>query len=946
MRSLLVLLFACIAATLSAHGQSAVSLDNLYGVTYRPTEARYLVGRYPHFDLIYQVGTESTAFEIATRLERQLAATQQFVGQPYERLQMPVIVNGYNDRSNGFVSPFPFRQEIEAPSIKSDALTTAFPSWPAAVAPHELVHAAHAEIDAGIGVGGAVRWLGPDWSRVINLTAPSGLIEGAAVYRESQLFPRAGRLHSPLATMTYRAAMLSGEPWTMTQMLEAPSYTRPFDRHYVGGGHAFAYLTERGSSPDPTFFRRATRLHHRIPFLGFGVGLWHGTGTPPTRLGRVLQDSLVARERAHQAGRQPFTAVTLIDGSDGLHYRRPHWINDSTLVAHAQGYAIRTGFYAIDAVSGRRRLISPQAVTEDFGISVAPDSTGLYFSRYVADPLVTRQALAEVHRLDLSDGSTARRTRGGRAHAPVGTPEGQLWALPNDGASNQWGMVRSDGAVEALTSVPNGRFEQVAPSPRGEEVAVLLNVHGQQRIYRALRPSDGKRPRVMPWLGMADGAIYDINWSPFGRYLLFSADGEGGVNLFVLEVSTGIVRRLTNVAFGALEPTVSPDGRRLAFVTYRHARFDLVQIPFKPSASPDVPEAALIRPGERGWISPGAVGAPTVVQRPSQITNYHARSRLRPRLVYPVLGLGVDGTNRPLGWKAGLGMAGADPLGRWAYSGESFVQARRLWGHVQVQTGRHWLRPRVRLYSEPTAAGTVGIEERGAAVRVGTPYTFAQNVHLTQLHVQLESAIEQARLIDGRGDPLSDFNRQWAVRPAAALGLRLERNLRDLIPRRGLVLRAVSEFDLWNSRQGRVGGVGTARLYLPVGSKWNTGVSVYTRILSQNRRAVVSASGSLPRSYADGGLDAGTFATVGAEVVQPLSFVDDGFTIVPLYVQAVYAYGFGETLRTLEGREADGVTAIGGGLGIRFRFFYALNFDLRIGAAYRPADGNVRLIAQ
>ena len=947
MRNLLLLFFLLIVigATSSAAGQSAVSRENLYGVTYRPMEARYLVGRYPHFDLIYQAGTEATAFEIATRLERQLAATQRFVGAPTDRLQMPVIVNGYNDRSNGFVSPFPFRQEIEAPSIKSNALTVPFPSWPAAVAPHELVHAAHANVDAGIGVGGAIRWLGPDWSRVINLVAPSGLIEGAAVYRESQLYPRAGRLNAPLATMTFRAAMLSEDPWSMTQMLEAPTYTRPFDRHYVGGGQAFAFLTERGASSEPAFFHRAIRLHHRAPFLGFGIGLWHGTGAPPARLGRTLQDSLVARVRAIHTARQPFTDVDLIDGADGLHYRRPHWLTDSTLVVHAQGYATRTGFYAIDEPTGRRQFISAQRVTEAYGISIAPDSTDLYFSRYVADPLVTRQAFAEVHRLDLSDGTTTQLTRVGRAHAPVTTPDGQLWTLQNEGSINQWSLVGPDGTVEPLTEVADARFRQIAPSPRGGQVAVLLNVQGEQRIYRAVLPGDAQRPRLHPWLGMAEGAIYDVNWSPDGRHLLFSADWRGGVNIFALEVETGTVRQLTNVAFGALEPTVSPKGTRLAFVTYRHERFDLVQIPFQPSARPVIPEAALVRPGEDGWTTPDALEASLEIQPPSTITTYRALPELRPRLVYPVLDVSINGTDSPLGAKVGLGAAGADPLGRWAYSGEAFVRANRLWGSLQVQTGRHWLRPRVRLYSEPTPAGAVGVEERGAAVRIGAPYTVTRNVQLTQLQGQLDSAIEQARFIDRDGNPRSAFSSRWTLRPSAAWGIGLERNLRDLMLRRGLILQAVSEVDLWSNRPRRLGALGAVRLHVPLWPQWNTGVNVYARVLSQNRTAVISPSALLPRSYNDRGLGAGTFATWGAEVLQPLTYVDDGLTLVPLYVQALYAYGFAESIRALEG-EAGSLSAVGGGLGIRLRFFYALNVDLRLGAAYRPTDRDVRLITR
>jgi hypothetical protein len=274
-----------------------------------------------------------------------------------------------------------------------------------------------------------------------------------------------------------------------------------------------------------------------------------------------------------------------------------------------------------------------------------------------------------------------------------------------------------------------------------------------------------------------------------------------------------------------------------------------------------------------------------------------------------------------------------------------YAQASRLWGRTQIQTGRHWLRPRLTLYNEPTAAGSVGIEERGAAFRIGMPITFERNVSLTQLQLQLSSAIEQARLINREGDALSDFTTRWTLQPAAALGYRLERNLRDLIPRRGLVLRGATEIDLWSNRSGRRGAFASARVYLPFLQRSNTGVSLYARLLTQNRSAVLSATPMLPRGFDDRGLTGGTFAALGAEVIQPLTFIDDGITLVPLYVKALYAYGFGETLHPVQSTQPRS-SAVGGGIGARFRFFYALNFDVRIGLAYRPSAQDVRIVAR
>jgi Tol biopolymer transport system component len=65
------------------------------------------------------------------------------------------------------------------------------------------------------------------------------------------------------------------------------------------------------------------------------------------------------------------------------------------------------------------------------------------------------------------------------------------------------------------------------------------------------------------------GEIYNPSWSPDGRFIVFSANAGGVTDLFVAEVATGSLRRLTNDPFADLHPAWSPDGTRIAFVTDR-----------------------------------------------------------------------------------------------------------------------------------------------------------------------------------------------------------------------------------------------------------------------------------------------------------------------------------------------------------------------------------------
>jgi hypothetical protein len=85
-----------------------------------------------------------------------------------------VILNPENDRSNGFVSPFNFRSEVELAPIKGKALNPASGDWLEAVLPHELVHALHFSINPS-SVTSLLTLFSPDMRRSVHLAAPLGL---------------------------------------------------------------------------------------------------------------------------------------------------------------------------------------------------------------------------------------------------------------------------------------------------------------------------------------------------------------------------------------------------------------------------------------------------------------------------------------------------------------------------------------------------------------------------------------------------------------------------------------------------------------------------------------------------------------------------------------------------------------------------------------------------
>jgi dipeptidyl aminopeptidase/acylaminoacyl peptidase len=111
-------------------------------------------------------------------------------------------------------------------------------------------------------------------------------------------------------------------------------------------------------------------------------------------------------------------------------------------------------------------------------------------------------------------------------------------------------FINSAGAWDA-----DGRRFALGGISKGRPVLTIIDVESGRRIQEAQFDDLGE--------------IFSPTWSPDGRAVAFSAIVGGLSDLFVYDLETETLRRLTNDAYADLQPAWSPDGSAIAIVTDR-----------------------------------------------------------------------------------------------------------------------------------------------------------------------------------------------------------------------------------------------------------------------------------------------------------------------------------------------------------------------------------------
>jgi len=215
------------------------------------------------------------------------------------------------------------------------------------------------------------------------------------------------------------------------------------------------------------------------------------------------------------------------------------------------------GLAVVAAGCGDRRAAPAPAASGG-----APSAWELVFEREVAGNL-------DLYVIPAGGGAERRLTDApGEDGLARWSPDGRriVFTSKRTGHYQLWEVSPEGGAARRLRT--NAATEYQADfSPDGRELAFLSNLDGPERLLvQDLRTGD-----VRELVRHGNRTIFgNPHWSPDGRFIVFSSNWRIGHHIYVVEVATRQVRRISPLASGGCEPRFSRDGRKVVYVSRRH----------------------------------------------------------------------------------------------------------------------------------------------------------------------------------------------------------------------------------------------------------------------------------------------------------------------------------------------------------------------------------------
>jgi hypothetical protein len=546
--------------TLSGHAQYYSSGQDPASITWQQINTA-------NFKVIYPLGYERTANYVANVLE--YARDLDTISLSANPKKIPVILHNRTAISNASVVWAPRRMEFYTiPPQDSYGQ-----EWFQQLALHEYRHVIQMS-KLNQGLTKVLTWLFGEQATaaVFGLYVPFWFIEGDAVAAETAL-SKTGRGRAPSFSMPLRAQVLEKGKYKYDKAVFG-SYKDFVPNHYILGYHLVAQARKDYGIEiwDHTIDKVGKKPWMIVPFSEGGRDV---SDLTKTKLYKSSMNQLMTgwEKQVADAAVVGVSPVPVPPKKQFTNYIRPFYTSGGTIIAEKKPLDDIARFVEIDR-EGNERIIFTPGYYYSGSLTYANGLMAWVERKY--DLRWQNRNYAVIKIFDINTRKSRTLTSGTRYFAPSFSKDGKSLVAVEVTEKNQYNLVIVDVAtgetVKRISTPENYFLTYPNWSEDGDKIVSI--VIGDKGKSIALFDVGSDRVEYMTEFSYTDISKAVMR----GNQVLFVGSWSGIENLYVLDIQTRRISKLSSVPFGVTDPQFSSDGNLAICANYTSDGFEIAEV--------------------------------------------------------------------------------------------------------------------------------------------------------------------------------------------------------------------------------------------------------------------------------------------------------------------------------------------------------------------------------
>jgi hypothetical protein len=542
--------------------------DNLIGAN--PLSLKWNQIHTDKVQVIFPEGLEPAGQRVANVVHYLWDHNFKSIGE--KKQKVTILLQNQTTISNGFVTVGPFRSEFYMTPPQFNYTT----DWLDVLAIHEYRHVQqYGNSDQGwtkVLKTVAGSWA---WGGMFSMALPRWFTEGDATGIETAL-TSSGRGRLPYFDMEYRSLILNDLDYSY-EKAAAGSFKDFVPDWYKLGYYMTTYARkEFGKDIWKDVVDDATR--YRGIFYPFNRGLKEKTAWTVQDLYQNTMKDL-RKNWKEEAEKSKPTAGRIVNNQlkrNITHYYTPRYLDNEDLIATKSGYDLVPVFVKISPDGVEQRLAEPGIIRNPLNATLSLADGQVCWSELGYDLRWRNKNFMIVRSYHLANREKKKVTSKTKYFSPAFSSNASQIVVVEVTEDLQYRLVILNAASEAIMRTlpnPENYFYAFPGWMEENRYLVVVAQKGERMGLQKIEVATGQ----MEWLTPPSNQHLSHPVVQ-GEYVYFSAGYTGINNIFALRLEDGELFQLTSSSLGAFQPTVSPNGEKLAYSEFHPQGYNLIEL--------------------------------------------------------------------------------------------------------------------------------------------------------------------------------------------------------------------------------------------------------------------------------------------------------------------------------------------------------------------------------